>query len=111
MVSERFVQDSICRPERIRLVLVETGRTDWEFVTPDDILNQEVSFPRGRIDVLATFNRRTRIAVVEVKAGNAGIEAVNHLRSYIDNWRTMPLAEWGLDKLEPSNVIGLVLAE
>jgi hypothetical protein len=49
-----------------------------------DVVNQEVSFDRARIDVLATFNCRQRFAIVEVKAGDAGQEALDQLIYYIN---------------------------
>ncbi len=116
MFSEQFVQDLFCRPERIQRVLAEMRRGDWQFVPPPndgefancDAVNQEISIAGGRIDTLATFNRRTRLVVVEVKAGSVGLEALNQLKWYLDN---LPLGALGLQNVEAEQVVGVLLAE
>jgi len=116
MFSEQFVQDVLCRPDRIERVLAMMGREGWQFVAPpdegeaadSDLVNQEVSVDKGRIDTLATFNRRTRLVVVEVKAGIAGLEAFNQLNWYLQN---LPLDSLGLQNVQREHIVGIVLAE
>jgi acetolactate synthase regulatory subunit len=116
MFSEQFVQDVFSRPERIQRVLAMMRREGWQFVPlPDegeiadcDVVNQEISVDKGRIDILATFNRRSRLVVVEVKAGIAGLEALSQLNWYLQN---LPLDSLGLQKVEREHVVGILLAE
>ena len=118
MVTEQFIQDALCWPERIQRVLRDSGREGWEFfdvpsVDPfgaADVVNQEVSFDQGRVDIFATFNHRTRLAIIEVKAGIVGLEAVKQLNWYLENWRKMNCDFLHLRVAEP-DVVGIVLAE
>jgi hypothetical protein len=48
----------------------------WQFDVETDIVNQEFSFGGGRADVIATFDGRTNLAIVEAKpwiAGNSDV--------------------------------------
>jgi hypothetical protein len=78
---------------------------------PVATFNQEVSFGNWRLDILATFEGRRKLVIVEVKAGTAGLEAVNQLKYYLEHWREMPLAQLGLDRITDDDVVGIVLAE
>jgi hypothetical protein len=119
MASEQFIQDTFCHSDRIQRVLAEMGRSDWQFHaerspgtdSPIDVVNQEVNFAEGRIDILATFDRRRRLAIVEVKAGIAGIDALNQLRLYLRNWSKLKVPETRLDAVEACDVVGILLAE
>jgi hypothetical protein len=119
MFSEHFIQDAFCRPERIQRVLATIDRSGWQFVpsvddarsATGDIVNQEVSFEGSRIDILATFDRRTRLVIVEVKAGTVGLEALNQLNAYLKDWRKMSLGSLGLQNVADEDVLGIVLAE
>lgn len=119
MVSEQFIQDALSRPSRLQRVLAELGRNDWHFAENasadraqlHDVVNQEVSFEKGRIDILATFSNRSQLVIVEVKAGVAGLEALNQLKRYLEGWRMLPLDSMGLSKVHDDQVIGIVLAE
>lgn len=115
MHTEQFVQDLLCQPERIQRVLKQLNEQDWHFVTAaengcTDVLNQEVNFEHGRLDILATFNGRTRLVIIEVKAGDAGIDAVEQLKSYLGDWPDLQKS-LQLPDLAPEQIRGLVLAE
>lgn len=106
--DEQFYQDWFCHPRRLGLILTQLS-IDWVFDFAIDVINQEVSFGAGRIDVLATFNARKKLVFVEVKAGYAGMEDMRQLENYLDRWKELPLAEMGLGGTEPP--FGLLVAE
>ncbi|NLY00632.1 MAG: hypothetical protein GXY83_31430 [Rhodopirellula sp.] len=112
MLAEQFIQDAICRPDRIERVVRQMGKADWTF-GKDDIVNQEFNFSAegqgGRIDVLATFNGLTSLLIVEVKAGIVGDADVEQLDWYLTNWRSLTQADPRLANV--GDVTGAVLAE
>src|SRR5262245_58404670 len=82
LFTERFIQDAISQPERLKWVVYDLGH-DWTFKESEDYINQEYSFAAGggggRLDVIGTFNGRKKLAIVEVKAGEVGDEELQQL--------------------------------
>jgi len=116
MLSEQFIQDAICRPERLIHILELAGRSGYKFESSEngqlvDVVNQELSFSAGRIDVLATFNARSKVVLVEVKAGEAEQSALDQLMAYLARWADLQRAELGLQDLRNEDVVGILLAE
>lgn len=113
MLCERFIQDAICKPNRIQRVVREMGKVDWTFDRNQDIVNQEFNFSAngegGRIDVLATFNGLSDLLIMEVKAGTVGDSEVDQLDWYLTNWHCGTKADERLANVR--EVAGAVLAE
>jgi hypothetical protein len=74
-MEEQFIQDAISNLARLQRIINRLGYPDWQALDTD-LLNQEFNFSAkdangarfgGRIDVLATFNGRTRLAIIEAK--------------------------------------------
>lgn len=113
MLTEQFIQDAICRPDRIERVVRQMGKSEWTFDIARDIVNQEFNFSAegqgGRIDVLATLNGLTNLLIVEVKAGAVGDAEVEQLDWYLTYWRALTKADERLANVR--EVTGAVLAE
>jgi Holliday junction resolvase-like predicted endonuclease len=78
-----------------------------------DVVNQEVSFEKGRIDILATFGNRSQLVIVEVKAGEGtmrvarsvparfilarSLSNISMLRSYCATVAAKASASWRMD--------------
>ena len=93
----------------------EVGKDGW-FFDPDetdgDVVNQEYTVGAGRIDVLATFAHRTKLLVVETKAGMADFAALDQLKWYL---KPEQLAELRRDKelgnVDANDVVGFLVAQ
>ena len=85
MPTELFIQDIATHGKRLEKILYDHGWTNWEFFEPNDIVVQEHSFSAGRIDILATFNKRTKLLVIEVKNGTANKYCIDQLTHYLDH--------------------------
>jgi hypothetical protein len=86
-VTEQFIQDGLCDEHRLQEV-VRWFKPGWTYQSGDyeicDIINQEVNFSVGRLDVLATFDNRKKVAILETKAGDASDGDLAQLKNYLD---------------------------
>jgi len=78
MFSEQFIQDAICKPNRVQKVMRMLGK-DWQFDNDHDVVYPQFSFEGKRLDVMATFGKRQHLLIVEVKSGAAGIDGLQQL--------------------------------
>ncbi len=93
-VEEQYIQDVLSRPECLESLLAQLAAhrlvdtCGWQFDYDEadgDIVNQEYSIgDRKRIDVLATFGRRRKVLVVEVKKEVANPSEFEQLKGYLD---------------------------
>lgn len=121
-MDEQFVQDAICRPDRIKSVLrqIDGQKYNWEFRGRDeyknvkeDVINQEFSFSEtrngvtsgGRLDVIATFENRTKLFVCEVKL-IATPDDFEQLNWYMKN---VPRQILGPESVGGTDYVGLLL--
>jgi hypothetical protein len=116
-LSEQFIQDVVSRPDRLVRMLKEqaVGRESW-FFDPDetegDVVNQEYTVGAGRIDVIATFARRTKLLIVETKAGIADFAALDQLKWYLEPEQLAALRrDKQLSDVCNDNVVGFLVAQ
>lgn len=118
MINEKFIQDAFTNPARVSRVLREIGK-DWSFkdcsTGKPDAITQEFSFAAegegGRIDILATFENRTKLMICEVKPGMVTDPQAEQLRWYVDNWISgkATIADESISEIR--DVCGILLAE
>lgn len=120
MITERFIQDAISCPHRIQRLL-NSRNLDWQFYEskgdelPADVVNQEFSFSSdgigGRVDVVATFENRSKLVLCEVKRGSVGDNELEQLLWYVEEWDSdgRKVADKSLSSID--GVTGLLLAQ
>ena len=116
-VSEQFIQDVVSRPDRLMRMLHEQAvdKEGWFFdadETKGDVVNQEYTIGAGRIDVIATFSLRTKLLVVETKAGIADSAALDQLKWYLKPEQTAELrSDKELSNVDIDDVVGFLVAQ
>jgi hypothetical protein len=117
-MEEQFIQDAISKPARVLRLLEHLGYK-WQF-EDSDVLNQEFNFSAidpssrtevgGRIDVIATFNGRTRLAIIETKSV-ANPEDLKQLTWYLEHCAAIGAApSSGLSSIDFGQTVGILLA-
>ena len=85
MINERFIQDAFSCHDRIKRTL----NLEWN-PQDSDVVNQEFSFfhnsEGGRIDIIATFENRSKLVICEVKQGWVGDYELRQFLWYLEKW-------------------------
>ena len=113
MISERFIQDAIFEPHRLQRIVNDAG-FNWQFCD-NDVMNQEFSFSKGkeggRIDVISTFENRTKLILAEIKCGKVGDWELQQLKWYVENWQAEDVKIVDESLKEVNEVAGLLVAQ
>lgn len=116
-MQEQFIQDAISSHPRLQKVLQQQLNRDW-FIGSNDLLNQEFNFKvqdafsgqsyGARMDVIATFENRSRLAVVETKS-TADPQDIEQLKWYLENCNLLRNQK-DFEKVDFQQTVGILLA-
>jgi hypothetical protein len=123
-MQEQIIQDAITNHPRLKKVLELLGYKDLAIDTnagiTRDLLNQEFNFKvqdpalnqcfGARLDVIATFNGRTQLVIIETKS-IAAPEDIEQLKFYLDYCHLLKEQPGlNLDRIASEKTIGILLA-